>query len=45
MHAVAVEMSNEPNGHWSTYIHPETWANLACATRDALDADRRPRHE
>ena len=38
MSAVAIEMSNEPNGHWSTYIAPAVWAKLACATRDALDA-------
>lgn len=38
MNATALEMSNEPNGHWSTYIAPAVWAKLACATRDALDA-------
>lgn len=33
-----IELSNEPNGHWNTYIPPTTWAALACAVRAALDA-------
>ena len=33
-----VELSNEPNGHWNTYIEPSVWVKLACAVRAALDA-------
>lgn len=33
-----IELSNEPNGHWNTYIEPAIWAELACAVRAALDA-------
>lgn len=32
-----IELTNEPNGHWNTYIDPADWANLACAVRSALD--------
>jgi hypothetical protein len=33
-----VELSNEPNGHWNTYIEPAVWARLACAAQAALVA-------
>ena len=33
-----VELSNEPNGHWNTYIEPSVWARLACAAQAALVA-------
>ena len=28
-----IELSNEPQGHWTTYIDSDTWAKLACKTR------------
>jgi hypothetical protein len=33
-----IELSNEPNGHWNTFVEPAVWAKLACAVRVALDA-------
>lgn len=37
MDVAYIELSNEPNGHWTTYIDPVTWAKLACAVRAELD--------
>ncbi len=33
-----VELVNEPDGDWNTYVRPTDWAALVEATREALDA-------